>query len=161
MSFVVFRAEKEPCAITARNYGAGVIEAADERLKEEIATRSHVRAPEQPKSLEHRVRGELEKTNRELTKARRRRKALEAELKEARKAESELEQKQGKIIGRIKNIRKSMKEKTERERRRQAAMVRKQDERGAKPAGIRKTIPSKPVSTVNFSGFRLPRARDL
>jgi hypothetical protein len=72
-------------------------------------------------------------------------------------AESALEKKKDKIVERIQSIRNRKKEKTEQERRRQAAMAKKQEVKGAKPAGIRKTIPPKPAPITKFSGFRFSK----
>jgi hypothetical protein len=81
MSFALFRGDKVILA-TQRNFGPGAIKEADERLKEEIAARRRYQASTQPVDLEQQVRSELDKTNQELAKARRRREALQAELKE-------------------------------------------------------------------------------
>ncbi|KAH3911075.1 hypothetical protein HBH56_140250 [Parastagonospora nodorum] len=156
MSFALFRGDKVILP-TKRNFGPGVIEEANERLKEEIAARRRYQASNQPVDPEQQVRSELDKTNQELAKARRRREALQAELKEVQMTESVLERKKGKIVERIKSIRNRKKEKTEQERRRQAAMAKKQEVKGAKPAGIRKTIPPKPAPMMKFSGFRFSK----
>lgn len=78
---------------TKRFYGAGAIEAADERLKEELKARksSHAQAASPtPSGPEANAKIELQRSNDELITARQRRKALEVELQQAKDLESAL-----------------------------------------------------------------------
>jgi hypothetical protein len=107
-------------SIIRRNYGAGAIENADERLKEDLAAgrigRGQIRVQNAAVTPLSRAQDGLEQNDKAITRARLRREALEKEVKEARLDEK-----------------------------RQAAFVRKWEGKGAKPQGVVKTKPATPT----------------
>lgn len=146
---------------TKRGYGPGVIEAADERLNEEVKTRRQARANSRSSPTcgpEARAKLELERSKQTLAEARRRRKALKADLEDAKALEALWEHKTELAGKHFKKMRELNNEKAEKERRRQAAFQEKERRMGAKPTGVEKNKKSAPKMT--FSGFRLAKRND-
>lgn len=146
---------------TKRGYGPGAIEAADDRLNEEVKARRQARASSKSSPTcgpEVRAELELERSKRTLAEARRRRKALEAELEDAKAIEALWEHKTELNSKHFRKMRESNKQKAEKERRRQAAFKEKERKMGAKTTGVEKN--KKPAPKMTFSGFRLAKRND-
>jgi hypothetical protein len=127
----------------ARKYGAGVVEAADERLKEEFEARHGTTAQDdasKPSGPEEELRAELRRANEKIAKARYHREALEKILEEAESAEDVAIRARDRLKETLANIRKKNSEKTDKQKRREAALSQKKADTGAKPVGIRKEV---------------------
>lgn len=145
-----FRPRPTQTLTTPSDHGAGAIEAADERLKEELKARksSHAQAASPtPSGPEANAKIELQRST--LITARQRRKALEVELQQAKDLESALEHKTALCSKRLENIRSMKKKDAEKERKRQAAFAQKS---GVKPVGVKKKL--LPALKMRLSGFR-------
>ncbi|KAF2823185.1 hypothetical protein CC86DRAFT_299144, partial [Ophiobolus disseminans] len=144
---------------TRRNYGAVAVEEADERLQEEVSIRHQQARAQAPPPLdrEQLVRGELADTNDELAEARRRREFLEKEPEAARVTENTLVRKKTMTIEHLKSTRKLKQECSEKERKRQVAFKKRDEDRGATPAGVRKVVVQASKSPVKSHGLRLAK----
>ncbi|KAH7078731.1 hypothetical protein BKA63DRAFT_465310 [Paraphoma chrysanthemicola] len=138
----------------SRNYGAGAIEASDARIGEEIAARRQARIDSYGVVAEGRVRDDIRVAAKELGEIRPQRQALEEKVKKLKAAEGQLERKRGDLITKHKTMVESKKNMAEKERKREAAFARKNEQMGAKPAGVRKAVPLASPATANFPGFR-------
>lgn len=116
MSNTLFRSS-DSIMSTRRNYGAEVLEDANERLHQEVEARRRQSQARAPQSLDREqvVREELVDVKAKLADATRRREWLETELEAARVTENNLARYKTTIIERIKNIRKLKNEQTEKE----------------------------------------------
>ncbi|CAE7208588.1 hypothetical protein PTNB73_07648 [Pyrenophora teres f. teres] len=155
-------------------YGAGAVEAADERLQAEIKARRLARsqAKSQQQVMRPTIKGQhqvartgatvqhqvarVRKTSiqsllpidRELAKARDRREFLEQELKKAVAEEKELDRKKARMMESETRRTELEKKKAERDRKRSAAIARHMEATGGKPTGI-----TKPAATLRITTF--------
>jgi hypothetical protein len=126
---------------STRNYGAGAIEAADERLKEEVEARRSLHTP-RTHNTEHsapdrsyretQVENQLEQACEQLVYATARREALEAELERAKRTEDAARQRKFHTMDRLKNVRKLKTERAAKEQSRGLALARRREERRAR-----------------------------
>jgi hypothetical protein len=161
MSSTLFRPTTSLMGISSHTYGAGVLEASNERLDKEVATRRKLReesfAQQEAATTKLTYDNELEAVNAELSKARRRRKWLEEELQQAQAVENTISRRKKRAIEMGKKMEAKKNGKTETERRRQAAFERKEQRIGARPTGVIKATPQTQKSRV----FQLPKRKGL
>jgi hypothetical protein len=143
-----------PSFSRTRTYGAGAIEAADERLAEEVkANRAHrkkvvahgegVKNFQRSKADQEAYDQTPEGIEEQIAEARRRRKWLEEEVEKAKLLELALMKKQKMALEKKKKAKDRESAKEAMERKLKAAFVRKLEESGGKPAGVSKSVPPK------------------
>jgi hypothetical protein len=150
---------------STRNYGAGAIEAADERLKEEVEARRSLHTP-RPHNTEHsapdrsyretQVENQLEQACEQLVYATARREALEAELERAKRTEDAARQRKFHTMDRLKNVRKLKTERAAKEQSRGLALARRREERRARRIPPREIPPREevqPKGPIKLLGF--------
>jgi hypothetical protein len=145
---------------STRNYGAGAIEAADERLKEEVEARRSLHTP-RTHNAEHsapdrsyretQVENQLEQACEQLVYATARREALEAELERAKRTEDAARQRKFHTMDRLKNVRKLKTERAAKEQSRGLALARRREERRARRILPREEVqPKGPIKLLGF-----------
>jgi hypothetical protein len=150
---------------STRNYGAVAIEAADERLNEEVEARRNLRAP-QPHNNEDsapgrtyretQVENQLEQACEQLVYATARREALEAEFERAKRTEDAARQRKFHTMERLKNVRKLKTERAAKEQSRGLALARRREERRARRIPPREILPREevqPKGPIKLLGF--------
>jgi chromosome segregation ATPase len=126
-----------------RRYGAGAVEAANERLAEEVAARHGATLQsdaEKPSQAEIDLREELKRANEKIAKAKYHREALETILENAKSDEAAAIKARNKIKERLAAIRKRTDDKSDKLKRREAALAAKKAEMGGKPVGVKKPV---------------------
>jgi hypothetical protein len=161
MSNTVFRPATCLIGTSSRNYGAGALEASNERLAKEITVRRELReesfAQQEATLTKLTSENELEATNAELTKARRRRKWLEEELQQAQAVENTILRRKKRAIEMGEKMKLKKNEQMEKDMRRQAAFKRKEQDIGARPTGVIKVTSQPQKSRV----VQLPKRKGL
>jgi chromosome segregation ATPase len=126
-----------------RRYGAGAVEAANERLAEEVTARHGTTIQsdaEKPSQAEVELRDELKRANEKIAKAKYHREALEKILEDAKSEEAAAIRSRNKLKERLSAIRMRTDDKSEKLKRREAALTAKKAEMGGKPTGVKKPV---------------------